>query len=175
MIQAPTHLTNVRRLFDCFSSTFYRFPLCHTVFKADGRVHTYHLIANGSNSRPGSTYHRESKMAAGQSTNSYRFSSRHLECRCREDPAKEFWQNNNWERISYYNTAQEIVDIIMSKYVPSIIRLHVSLACRVNSSNTHAYMPLSPFLQWHYTSLYFNFNHYTTQYNITPLVSTVNP
>ena len=68
MFQAPTHLTNVRRLFDCVSSTFYRFPLCHTVFKADGRVHTYYLIANGSNSCPGSTYHRESKMAEAQST-----------------------------------------------------------------------------------------------------------
>ena len=105
MFQAPTHLTNVRRLFDCVSSTFYRFPLCHTVFKADGRVHTYYLIVNGSNSRPGSTYHRESKMAEGQSTNSHRFSSRHLGCRCREEK-----KNNDWERITYYNTSQELVD-----------------------------------------------------------------
>ena len=33
----------------------------------------------------------------------------------------------------------------MSKHVSSIIGLHVSLHRRLNSSNTHAYTPLSPF------------------------------
>ena len=40
MFQAPTHLTKARHLFDCVSSTVYRSPYCHTVLKADGRVHT---------------------------------------------------------------------------------------------------------------------------------------
>ena len=40
MFQAPTHLTNSCRLFDCKSSTAYRSPYCHTVLNANGRVYT---------------------------------------------------------------------------------------------------------------------------------------
>ena len=40
MSQAPAHLTKARHLFDCISFTVYRSPYCHTVFNADGRVHT---------------------------------------------------------------------------------------------------------------------------------------
>ena len=39
MFQAPTHLTNARRLFDCVSSIVYSFSYCHTVLNADRRVH----------------------------------------------------------------------------------------------------------------------------------------
>ena len=39
MFQAPTHLTNGRRLFDCVSSIVYSFSYCHTVLNADRRVH----------------------------------------------------------------------------------------------------------------------------------------
>ena len=40
MFQAPTHLTNARRLFDCVSSSVYRSPYFRTVLNADGRVNT---------------------------------------------------------------------------------------------------------------------------------------
>ena len=40
MFQAPAHLTKAHHLFDCISFTVYRFPYCHTVLNADGRVHT---------------------------------------------------------------------------------------------------------------------------------------
>ena len=45
MFQAPTHLTNARRLFDYFSSTVYRSPYSHAVLNADGRVHAIHVCA----------------------------------------------------------------------------------------------------------------------------------
>ena len=45
MFQAPTHLTNARRLFDYFSSTVYRSPYSHAVLNADGRVHARHVCA----------------------------------------------------------------------------------------------------------------------------------
>ena len=33
MLQAPTHSTNARCLFDCISATVYRSPYCHTGFE----------------------------------------------------------------------------------------------------------------------------------------------
>ena len=48
MFQAPTHLTNARRLFDCVSSIVYSFSYCHTVLNADRRVHvatSFHICA----------------------------------------------------------------------------------------------------------------------------------
>ena len=106
--------------------------------------------------------HCESMMAAGQSTAGlYWVGSRHLGRGRREDPEEEFRQNNNWERISYNSAYRDsrwqLERFIMSKHVPSIIKLHVC-------SNTHSYMPLFPVPIHPSTASFIIIQHNTTLY-----------